>query len=312
MTQRHEEERGEWGGRDDERGERASRGERGSQRPGGQAGRGHGYPREEQERWEAEGGRSPNRGFERDRSFGEQDWSRGAEQERGQRQGGYPGSPYGEYGRWGGGGQGMGRQFGGEDPQRRGDERERGYGGGTGSRYGSSEYGAGRYSGAQQGWRGGPEQEWSGGGQQGWRGGREFESGGGQESWGERAFESGGRGGQRFGQPPKGYKRSDERIREDVCDTLMRRSHLDASEVEVQVRDGEVTLQGSVSDRRAKFEIEHLADSIPGVKDVTNSLRIKREDASRGSATSSTSGSTSEEGRTGGGRSQNVPHSPRG
>jgi osmotically-inducible protein OsmY len=83
--------------------------------------------------------------------------------------------------------------------------------------------------------------------------------------------------GQRFGQAPKGYKRSDERIREDVCDALMRRPDLDASDCEIQVKDGEVTLTGSVSRRDAKFAMEQMCEHVPGVKDVTNNLRVKQE-----------------------------------
>ena len=38
-----------------------------------------------------------------------------------------------------------------------------------------------------------------------------------------------------YGQPPKGYTRSDERIREDVCERLTHED-VDAGNVEVSVR----------------------------------------------------------------------------
>jgi hypothetical protein len=78
---------------------------------------------------------------------------------------------------------------------------------------------------------------------------------------------------------PKGYQRPDERIWEDVCELLMRHDQLDASQIEVKVKNGEVTLQGMVESRWAKRLTEDLADSISGVKDVINQLRINQEPA---------------------------------
>lgn len=76
------------------------------------------------------------------------------------------------------------------------------------------------------------------------------------------------------GKPPKGYVRSDDRIREDICEALAAHGH-DWSDVEVQVSSGEVTLTGSVPDRRQKYDAEHLADGIRGVSEVTNQIRVK-------------------------------------
>lgn len=79
--------------------------------------------------------------------------------------------------------------------------------------------------------------------------------------------------GEHRGKRPKGYKRSDERIREDVCDRLSDDDELDASEITVTVKDGEVTLKGTVTDRRAKYRAEDLVESAGGVRDVDNQLR---------------------------------------
>ncbi|MFO0574950.1 MAG: BON domain-containing protein [Polyangia bacterium] len=76
------------------------------------------------------------------------------------------------------------------------------------------------------------------------------------------------------GKGPKGYVRSDERIREDVCERLSE-GHLDASDIDVQVKDGEVTLVGQVSDRRTKRLVEELLDPIKGIKDVENKLKVR-------------------------------------
>src|SRR5262245_52757191 len=60
------------------------------------------------------------------------------------------------------------------------------------------------------------------------------------------------RRGSHRGRGPRGYKRTDERIREDVNDRLTDDYYLDASEIEVTVKDCVVTLTGSVDDRQDK------------------------------------------------------------
>jgi hypothetical protein len=74
--------------------------------------------------------------------------------------------------------------------------------------------------------------------------------------------------------PPRGYQRSDERIREEVCDTIVRMG-IDAGDVDITVEDGEVRLSGTVDNRRDKRRLEDLAELVPGVKHVTNALRVE-------------------------------------
>ena len=81
--------------------------------------------------------------------------------------------------------------------------------------------------------------------------------------------------GRHRGVGPKGYVRSDERIRELVCDDLMDDPWLDASGIEVTVKDGEVTLSGTVEDRDAKRWAEDVAEHTGGVKHVQNNLRVE-------------------------------------
>jgi hypothetical protein len=78
------------------------------------------------------------------------------------------------------------------------------------------------------------------------------------------------------GRGPKGYRRSDERIREDVSDRLTDDSWLDANGIEVAVSDAEVTLSGTVRSREDKKRAEALAESVSGVDNVQNNLRIDR------------------------------------
>jgi osmotically-inducible protein OsmY len=84
------------------------------------------------------------------------------------------------------------------------------------------------------------------------------------------------------GRGPKGYRRSDERIRDEVCDRLTDDSRIDATDVEVVVDNGEVTLSGAVYSRGEKRKAEDVAESIPGVRDVHNNLRVGQWDDGRG------------------------------
>jgi hypothetical protein len=82
------------------------------------------------------------------------------------------------------------------------------------------------------------------------------------------------------GRGPKGYQRSDDRIREQVCDRLTDDASLDASEIEVEVRNCEVVLKGTVRDRQQKRRAEDLVESCSGVKDVTNNIRVAQSSTS--------------------------------
>lgn len=80
--------------------------------------------------------------------------------------------------------------------------------------------------------------------------------------------------GPQTGRGPRGYQRSDERIHEEVCERLTQHGQIDASDIEIEVQQGEVTLTGTVTDRRAKRLAEDVAESVMGVKDVHNRLRL--------------------------------------
>lgn len=87
-------------------------------------------------------------------------------------------------------------------------------------------------------------------------------------------FEMGGY----FGKGPKGWKRSPERIKEDVSEALWRNPRVDASEIDVTIEnDNCVCLRGTVNSREAKREAENCVENLSGVEDVRNELRIKLE-----------------------------------
>jgi len=74
---------------------------------------------------------------------------------------------------------------------------------------------------------------------------------------------------------PKGYKRSDERVSEDVHQRLADDPWLDATNVNVAVSGGEVTLSGSVDSREAKHRAERIVEDLTGVNHVQNNLRVQ-------------------------------------
>ncbi|MCK7595246.1 BON domain-containing protein [Pseudomarimonas salicorniae] len=76
------------------------------------------------------------------------------------------------------------------------------------------------------------------------------------------------------GRAPKGYERSDERIREDLCERLTEAADIDPSEVSIEVSGGRVTLSGEVEARWMRHQIENLADACPGVRDIDNRLTV--------------------------------------
>lgn len=75
---------------------------------------------------------------------------------------------------------------------------------------------------------------------------------------------------------PKNWTRKDETILEEACEALFRSVDVDASEIEVKVEGGLITLVGSVINREMKHDAEDAVLSIKGVKDVLNRLKIKR------------------------------------
>ena len=80
------------------------------------------------------------------------------------------------------------------------------------------------------------------------------------------------------GKSPKNWSRADAQIKEDVSDALTYRGDLDASDIEVAVHAAEVTLTGTVTDRRSKRIAEEVAEGVRGVRDVHNRLTIRIDD----------------------------------
>ncbi|WP_432261307.1 BON domain-containing protein [Cupriavidus sp. TMH.W2] len=207
----------------------------------------------------------------------------------------------------------------------RNEERESGYGYGDEDRFGPR----GRRSGLSErdedwGERGGRAMHWregsehdraQRGGQPSYGGGYfgDAASGGQSYSGGQRVYPddpgyrrrtpyaaqagaSGPQGGLHAGRRavgPKGYRRSDERVREDVCERLAMNPYVDVGEVSVEVADGVVTLDGTVRERREKYVVEEIADAVFGVAEVDNHLRVQRQPGTAWAAGSEVGGDES-------------------
>ena len=100
------------------------------------------------------------------------------------------------------------------------------------------------------------------------------------ERWGgidpsERTWMTEGR---HRGRGPRNYQRSDERISDEIHQFLTFHPELDATDVDIIVETGIVTLRGAVDSRAAKRLAEDIAEEVFGVKEVHNELRVNRGD----------------------------------
>ena len=73
---------------------------------------------------------------------------------------------------------------------------------------------------------------------------------------------------------PRSYQRSDERIREDICERLFGDTGADASNVTVDVSKAVVTLGGTVPEPEDKRRIELVANSVLGVGGVEDRIQV--------------------------------------
>jgi osmotically-inducible protein OsmY len=94
------------------------------------------------------------------------------------------------------------------------------------------------------------------------------------------------------GKGPRNYRRSDERIMEDINDRLTESVFLDASDVEVQVANAEVVLTGNVQDRYSKHVAGEIAERVSGVRNVENRLRVSSSLPAYSTAAGTTPGTT--------------------
>jgi osmotically-inducible protein OsmY len=262
--------------------------------------------RESESDWEEQGGRRGLSGYSRGESE-QSGWERGADEDRwGQS---------GESRRYQQGQQsGRSDPYGGGQQQRYGSSGQYEQGGYGRSRYGEREQGGygGGGSYQREGYRGeqqrgyGESREAGRSGSSEWRPeessrqrqsyGRQYESQsfdqpyppGFQSEFGSSQGSRYGSGRQGYaeygahrGKGPKGYTRSDDRLKEIICEKLTDDPMIDASEINVEVTSQIVKLTGTVDDRSTKYDVEELIERCGGVKDIDNQLRVRSGSSQR-------------------------------
>jgi len=141
--------------------------------------------------------------------------------------------------------------------------------------------------------------QWENSGNQGFTGNQGFN----ENQWGNTGSSNMGHGGgqsnqfgRHSGRGPKGYQRSDDRIREDINEQLTRHPDIDASDIEVEVHNGEATLKGNVEHRSVKRQAEDVAEQVSGVRQVHNQLRVEYQHSTFQSNQPALTGSSSTSG----------------
>jgi osmotically-inducible protein OsmY len=165
-----------------------------------------------------------------------------------------------------------------------GDDRSPGYAGERAARYGSS-YASEAYGPSERrGWRDEAwrrEPRYGSGSERYWNAERDMWDRATDEisSWfGDEDAERRRQMDKYRGRGPKNYARSEDRIREDVCDRLTDDGAIDASDIDVSVSGTEVTLAGTVSSRYQRRRAELCAEGVSGVSHVQNNMRVKEPD----------------------------------
>jgi len=78
---------------------------------------------------------------------------------------------------------------------------------------------------------------------------------------------------------PKGYRPSDERIQELICERLTEHPNIDASEIELGVECGIVRLQGAVATEAMKQTLLQMVRTSLGVIGIVDELDVRARSA---------------------------------
>jgi osmotically-inducible protein OsmY len=264
--------------------------------------------RNEEERnrdWDEQSGQRGSSGYSGAGESEQSGWRRDMDEDR-WGQGGYGQSQYGQ------------REQGGYGQSQYGQREQGGYGQSQYGQRGQGGYGQSQYGQREQGgYGGGTRQQY----------GRQYESqsfdqpypsgfqsdfGSSQRSRSGFGSEGYGESGAHRGKGPKGYTRSDERLKEVICEKLTDDPMIDASEINIEVTGQTVKLTGTVDDRSTKYEVEELVERCGGVKDIDNQLRVRSgssQSSQLGSQTGSQGGSLQTSQTTGSGTGQTTSQS---
>ena len=71
-------------------------------------------------------------------------------------------------------------------------------------------------------------------------------------------------------------RRPDAQLAQELQEILTKDPELDSTEIEVEVEGGAVTLRGVVDSSDARLLAEELVESVTGVREVHNNLKVSR------------------------------------
>ena len=71
-------------------------------------------------------------------------------------------------------------------------------------------------------------------------------------------------------------RRPDAQLAQELQEILSKDPELDSTEIEVEVEGGAVTLRGVVDSSDARLLAEELVESVSGVREVHNNLKVSR------------------------------------
>ena len=103
----------------------------------------------------------------------------------------------------------------------------------------------------------------------------------GENTWGGEQFRADRReeqGRRQTNSGPRSRRKPDESLRQEIREILNADPEVEATDIEVEVEGGAVTLRGAVVDSDARLLAEELVESLAGVREVHNRLRVEREE----------------------------------
>jgi BON domain len=98
----------------------------------------------------------------------------------------------------------------------------------------------------------------------------------GEDTWGEAQFRAERReeqGRRQTNSGPRSRRRPDEALAQEIREILTSDPELEATDIEVEVEGGAVTIRGVVIDSDARLLAEELVESLPGVREIHNRLQ---------------------------------------
>jgi BON domain len=98
----------------------------------------------------------------------------------------------------------------------------------------------------------------------------------GERTWGEDQYRTERKEQAQPARAGRGARRPDETLAGEIHEILTNDPELDSTDIEVEVVGGAVTLMGTVNSSDAKLLAEELTESVTGVREVHNRLRVAR------------------------------------